>query len=407
MKGRYSERLFAELCNKHFLRGFTFHSPSYFDPTEKEAGDVVLWVRQQVIIVEVLAREAAIGTSTKQFIKRIGEKRNQLKNDYSTFNDPYKNINLNNEDNERVALNKEDINRLLLSGIILVDCDDKIDQLNFNTVKHSLDLEYPTSIMTKQDLTDLLEEVDTIPDLMLYLKDRFAFLKIIFHSNAKLFLDLNNRLERNLISFYKMHNNSFPIGEWNQAEALFCHRIYKKEYAQKIASRDQQNDESFVIDEIIDSLRTNNTANDSTLFHSWELASMTRRQRAVVASKIENAISNMEQGKPRRQFAFFNQATECWLVFFFQFGGTSAGFRLQTEQLTRYKLCVELQNRQFKYSVFGYGFRKSSIETGNTFDEIKLWIEDADKYSLTSGEYTEARRVFGKLQSQSIQEFPD
>lgn len=196
MKGKFAERLFAQLCNRYFLKGFTFHSPTYYAPTEKEAGDIVLWVRQQIIIIEIMAREASPGTSTKQFVKRIGEKRNQLKNDYVVFNDKKINLTLTNENSKTIPFDNEDLSPLNIIGIVLVDCEDEIEQLHFKTVEKLLDLPYPTSVMTKHDFEHLLDEVDTIPDLYYYLKDRFTFFKTIFLKSKNLFLDLNQNLEK-------------------------------------------------------------------------------------------------------------------------------------------------------------------------------------------------------------------
>jgi hypothetical protein len=78
------------------------------------------------------------------------------------------------------------------------------------------------------------------------------------------------------------------------------------------------------------------------------------------------------------------RVTGCWLVFYFQYGGSRGEFRDEAERLTRYKLLIEMKEREFEFSAFGYAFRKSSIESGATFDETILRIEDADKYSSVS-----------------------
>jgi hypothetical protein len=189
---------------------------------------------------------------------------------------------------------------------------------------------------------------------------------------------------------------------------LDYYSIYTSTLRDKILARNAENAESFIIDKILDVLRQNNTPIDSTLLHSWELATMTRRQRAGwLSDKISDAIERMLGGNPRRQFAFFNEVTGCWLVFYFQYGGSRDDFRDEAERLTRYKLFVEMKERDFEFSVFGYGFRKSLIETGATFDEIILRIEDADQYSsVPESEYKLACRYFGKLRSQNVREFP-
>ena len=59
--------------------------------------------------------------------------------------------------------------------------------------------------------------------------------------------------------------------------------------------------------------------------------------------------------------------------------------------------------------IFGYAFRKSMLETGVTFDDIVLTIEDASNYtveSLQDGGYEMACQFFGKVQPLKIREFP-
>lgn len=408
--GIRAERLFTDLCNRHFLRGFVFHSPRFIDGTEKEAGDVVLWVRRQVIVVELIAREANNALSTKQFVKRIGEKRDQLLKDHNAFKNPLIDIHLINEQGEKVVFDKHDLATFGFSGIVIVDCDCQIEKLHFGTIEKSLSLAFPAAIMTRQDFLDLIIEVDTIPDLTYYLLDRFEFLKRVYPLHPQHFLDLNNRLESNLIAFYKSHENRFPADEWEPENALNHYSFYKHVFQDRILARNAENAESYVIDDIVDLLRQKHRANGSTILHSWELATMTRRQRAGwLSRKISDAVERMLAGNPKRHFAFFNEVTGCWLVFFFQYGGSRDSFIDEAEKLTRYKLFVEMTERGFEFSVFGYAFRKSRIEIGVTFDEIVLTIEDANKYCygpLPDGEYDMAGQFFGKFRPQQIREFP-
>lgn len=106
-KSNPSERLFADLCNRQYLKGFVFHSPKYNDPTEKEAGDVVLWVRNMMVVFEVVWRNPSSSSSTKQFVKRIGEKRDQLESGFSAYSLKGENIYLVNEEGKTIKYQKE------------------------------------------------------------------------------------------------------------------------------------------------------------------------------------------------------------------------------------------------------------------------------------------------------------
>jgi len=213
---------------------------------------------------------------------------------------------------------------------------------------------------------------------------------------------------RNLIAFYKLNNNSFPLQEWEPSKCCDYYRFYQLSLGRKISARNAENARSYVIDNIIDILRDYKTSNGSTLLHRWELASLSRRQRAGwLADRLDDAIKKMSAGKTRRHFAFFNQVTGCWLVFFFRYGGFRESFPDELIELTKNKLFVEIKNEGFKYSVFGFGFRKSVVETGNTVDDLVLCIEDAEDYPAVSDEqYQTARKFFGKYTRQNIKEFP-
>jgi hypothetical protein len=60
--------------------------------------------------------------------------------------------------------------------------------------------------------------------------------------------------------------------------------------------------------------------------------------------------------------------------------------------------------------VFCFAFRKSSLVTGNSFDECVLWIEDAENHpSVSSEEYQIAKRYFmGAVEGNNVKvrEFP-
>lgn len=403
-----SERLFAELCGQLYLKGFVFHSPKFKDPTEQEAGDVVLWIRTELIVFEILSRNPSAFGRTKSFIKQIGRKREQLIRDFRVYSDPGKNISMLNEIGETISYDHDCFLNSNFCGVVIVDADTTIEKLHFETVSKSLEQEFPIAIMTKYDFNDLLGEIDTIPDLLFYLKDRQALLNRVFQDEPHPFLDLNIRTERNLIGFYKLNDNSFPVEEWKSSASKEFWLKYQKEFAARIELRDKDNVDSFIFDEIIDLLRNINRPDDSTLLHSWELAVLPRRFRAGLAKKLKKAFEDMLGQRSKRHFAFHNPLTDCWSLFYFQYGGDSKSFREEAERLAKMKMQVERVQQNFPYSVFCFAFRKSSIITGNTFDECVLRIEDADNHPTVSPEdYKVALKYFrGNTGNQKIHEFP-
>ena len=359
-------------------------------------------------MVEMLARDGDSGASTKQYVKRIGEKRKQLLNDHQVFTDPEVKIHLVNEHGEEIEFDTCDLGEVDFSGIILLDCDDPLEKLHYSSLAKSLSVPFSIAIMTRQDFLDLMCEVDTIPDLSYYLADRAAFLKTVYSQDPRPFLDLNDHLEKNLIAFYKLNENQFPISQWEPTEVFKYFEHYRSSLQKKIEARDVENSDSRIIDSLIDILCSNNKPEASTLLHSWELATLTRRQRAgSLTSKFVDATERMHGGNSRRHFAFFNQVTGCWLVFFFQHGGDREFFRKHAHALTRYKMIVEMRRHHFEHSVFGYAIRKSAVHTELTFDEIVLSIADASGHELVpENEYQDALQFFGARDKIKIREFP-
>jgi len=406
-----SERLFAELCNVNYLKGFVFHSPRYGVNLQYEVGDVVLWVRTQLIVFEIVWRntDLAKSSSTKSFIKRLGEKRKQLVEDFNSFKTIPEQINMVNENGEKVEFSKQSFNKKNFCGVIIIDADVKLDKLSFLQYKKTLECEFPISVFTKSDFIFLISEADTIPDLQYYFNDRYAFLQKIFDQDYEKFINTESGIEKELIAFYKMNDYQFPMDKWNESENKNFWDSFQTDFKEKIIIRDEENKDSYIIDELIDEIRNNNDQQNNTILHAWELAIFPRRSRAQkFAPKINDAFDKLQTGKKLRYFSFYNQTTECWLLFYFQFGGVTESFGTNVTEYCQLKLFYEMNHNNFRYSIFGYGFRKSAIETDNTFDQIFLCIEDAENYKqLDIEKLKEANKLFGNISIGDIKEFPD
>ncbi len=384
-----SERFFAELCAQRRLRGFVFHSPKVTnDPKgEREAGDVVIWVRDLVIVFEIIWKNTDVSDNTRRFVQRIGKKRDQLFGDYQTYASEHAEISMTNQDGETILFDHSYFNEVAFCGIVIIDSELPLEKLHFETIRKTLKADFSLAVMTTRDFQDVLVEADTPSDLHHYLADRTRFLKQVFEADAAMFLDLNRRTERELIGFYKLNDNSFPVDLWNESANKRFWNQYETKFADQIALRNEENDESFIIDELIELVRKQNRHGVSTLPHSWELGSLMRRARAGwVARRVIRGFEQMVNGRRERHFAFHNQATACWILFYFCYGSTSAEFRQKAIELSKMKIQVERVQTGFPHSVFCYAFRKSLIETGNTFDECLLVVEDAKNYASVSAE---------------------
>lgn len=309
-KDNPSEKLFSELCARQYLKGFVFHSPKYNDPTEKEAGDVVLWLRTFLIVFEVVWRNPSSSGDTKNFIKRIGEKRNQLESDFNAYAEKGDEIKLTNKLGQKIKYNKDYFHQDNYAGVIIVDCDFQLNNIHYESYKKSLNLKFPIAIITKKDFLDLLIEINTIPDLIYYLKDRHKYLKSIYHDCPHIFINLNLRTERNIIALYKQGLNSFDNYSCAQLLNNDAWVKYRHEFREKIITRDTENEQTKIIDYIIEFLN-NHLEDDIFLQSAWELSVRARRERVVLADKIIKALSGLENKKERRQFAYYSQTTGC------------------------------------------------------------------------------------------------
>lgn len=405
MKNNNSESFFAELCQYTYLRGFTFHSPKIYDPTEKELGDVIVWVRTQLFVFEIIWRAKKTG-DTKSFIKRIGEKRDQLLKDFENFS-KQKKVSMTNQSKQVIEYQSEYFVPENFFGVIVVDCDTKLEKIHFGTLRTMLESKFPIAVITKQDFHYILKEVDTSSDLKFYLRDRFAFFKEVFPKHASYFLDLNPLREKQLIAFYKMNNYSFPLNRWNPAYNYWDD--FQVRQNEEIVKRDEENELSKIIDRLIDSI-LRSSQSELPLVHAWQLAVIPRRARAIVlAPKIIDALFRMHKGNEQRHFSLKNPMTGCWMVFYFYHGESSDFVKQKIERLTKLKLILEISENLFQHSVIGYGFRKFKATNDSLVDEIVLVVEDAINCSeIKPEQIKEAKKFFRGITSvKHFNEFPD
>ena len=254
----------------------------------------------------------------------------------------------------------------------------------------------------------MLVEIDTVSDLLYYLKDRNDFVKSIYKTCPQLFIDLNRRTERDIVALYKRKENTFKGCNCNQLSIANIWDSYRKDFSEKIKSRDEENKRTKITDILTDYLLKNSKNDDLVIEFSWEIGVKSRRERVILADKITGALQRMKNGVERRQFAFFSQTTGCWSVFYFQRGEQVGSFKEKLAEITRLKLFKEIKEDSFKHSIFGYGFfRPSGSNKDEYFNEIGLWVEDACNYPyIPEKEYAQALKYFGKLDSRKIEEFP-
>lgn len=404
-----SERIFTQICNYNYLKGFVFHSPKIFNPTEQEIGDVLIWIRTLVINFELIWRNPSASSNLKSFVKRIGSKRDQLKDDFEILKSLDDEILLKNEHGLQVSFRAEHFIPENYFGIALIDAQDSVYKLHYATISKLFDLPFRCCFITYQGFIDILNEVDTINDLALYFNDRHKFTKFLFNKYPNSILEMNPLFEKQLIAFYKMNQYKFLPSEWDDENKFSYWDLFKTEFSDKMEERDRQNKDSYIVDSIIEHILKRQTDPAQSPLHAWELGILTRRQRALgLSKKLIGAFEQMKNGRPERYFSFLNQTTGCWLLFYFKHGGNLEELITELDELMKLKTIFEIHSNNFEYSIFGYGFRKSEITLNNTFDDLYIGIDDANKYSdINSSDLTKAQNMFGATSMLPIREFPE
>jgi len=407
--GTIAERIFTDICASKYLKGFVFHSPKIKERTEIEIGDIVIWVRTQLTIFEMISRDPNSSAGFNSFKKRIGEKRDQLQNDYNYYSSLDNDIILTNENGNKITFQKIIFVKQGFIGIVLVDIDLNTLKLHYGTIEKCFTLDFPNHIIHYKGFLKILHELDTTSDLYFYFLDRYRFLPFIFKNKPELLLTISEDFEANLLAFYKMNLNSFPENKFDFIRFTKYWDNYNVEFKERINSRNSENKDSYIIDDIIQRILSFHTSSDDGKLFAWELATLTRRQRATyLAEKVEDAFYMLKNGNEKRFFAYYNEYTSCWILFYFRHGVDTITFRIEFERLLRLKTIYESITNNFKYSTFGYGFRKSPVITPNSlFDDFAMTIQDVDNLGpISSEEIEESKLLFGHMSSTEIEEFP-
>ena len=401
-----SEEIFARLCSDTYYGGFIYQNPKYVEGTEKEAGDVILWVRDWLMIFEIVWRGTDAAADTRSFIKRIGEKRDQLLTDFRVYADGDFNIHMTNEAGEAALYDRDYYNEDTTRGVVLIDAPTIQGKLHFETLRLTLEAPHPIAIITRSDFEAILTEVDTPADLGFYLGDRFKFLKKVYQIDPRPFLRLGDQMEQELMGLYKLGENSFDVDRWHAStDKRFWHR-YRIERCEDIARRDWENENSRLIDFLASEIRKSNRTAGFTLQHAWELALTTRRERAFLSEKILKKVDVLSESGRDQKFATYNSGTGCWDVFYFNHGLDGEYFRNEAQQMADRKLWVERIQNDFKESVFCFALRSSPLKEGVA--EVVLTVSDAWKWvNISPAMLSEALKFFGgQTETRPIKEFP-
>ncbi|PIS28901.1 MAG: hypothetical protein COT43_05290 [Candidatus Marinimicrobia bacterium CG08_land_8_20_14_0_20_45_22] len=184
--------------------------------------------------------------------------------------------------------------------------------------------------------------------------------------------------------------------------------------AEAIASRTSHNEYSGWIDKLESGFSDQRKLFDGYplgLYFTWEIGSISRRERAYLGKKLDSVQAWFKKGNSTRRFAWFNGSTGNWLVFYYSKSEQSL-LHKELHRLVELKLIKEVDEASFKYGVYGFGLQVSVTFPPRLLGLASAIVIGADevigKYSQT--DFEEARKHFGDInnrQTIEIKEFPE
>ena len=289
------------------------------------------------------------------------------------------------------------------TGLIVLAFGGKCDLLPTDAAPDIYRGELAIHAITWDDLLLLREEIDTVPDLAYYLQDRYGYVRQ--H-------DIALGFEREVIAYYKLHNNRLPAEKVNFTQSSFWSN-YKKTMAADIDRRTVHNDNSLIIDELEECFadaRKMHADLPIGLLFAWEIGSMARRHRAGIGEKLHTVRSDFERGKHSRQFGVLNKATGNWHVYYFS-DDAALNIENRLRSLLRLKCIKEAHLNGFEYEVYGFAFRVSRTHPLRLLGLAAADVVGADAVKgYSAAELREALSVWGAQRHTSvvpIREFPD
>ena len=393
------ENLVRNFFDAQISKFCSFPSPKSKD--NAEIADVAVWHNRTLFLIEVKSRDSRTATaSLKSWATgRIKDALDQIGKNHARCI-AGETINLHN-DFFHVEFDSEGI--VSYTGLIVLAFGGKCDLLPTDAVPEIYSGELPIHALTWDDLQSLREEIDTVPDLSYYLQDRSQYVRQ--H-------DIPLGLEREVIAYYKLHDNKFPSEEFDFASSSLWSE-YQANMAAAIHRRNVHNDNSLIIDQLedcfSDARRLYGRLPIGLLF-AWEVGSQTRRHRAYIGEKLHRVRSDFEKGRHSRQFCVFNKATENWHAYYF-FDDTALNAKIRLRKLLRLKCIKEAHLNGFEYAVYGFAFLVSRTHPLRLLGLAAADVVGADAVEgYSDAERREALSVWGSQRHTSvvpIQEFPD
>lgn len=387
-KGQVGEQLIENFFDKNFSNIYSFTSPKTKD--NAEVADVLIWLNRKLFLIEVKTRsdegtasiESWGHSKTKQAHSQIIRNFNRIKNNEQIFlNNDYYHTQLDND------------GLVTIIGLIVLVSNEELIIEPSQYLPRIYNSDIPIHIITWRDLELMIKEIDTVPDFIYYLQDRFDYLKIAKVATGQ---------ELDLLGYYKANSNKFPTiafdfnSQWDK---------YQNSMQHKIEIRDKHNKYSYFFDILAKEFCSQRKLLDGIplgIYFAWELGNLSRREKAYYGEKLNSVLKEFSKDMTSRQFSFQSGSTKNWLLFHL----IKSSEKFTDKELR--KLC-ELKTIKEKYlNNFEFGVYAFSFETLDTYPYEILGINGAIMIGAESVEYNEkdvqsALNLFGdKLSYSSV-----
>lgn len=394
MKGKQNTgKLGEELVHKFFdyrLSKF-FSFPNAKTKEKAQVADLVVWLNRQLFLIEVKARDEGTATIESWATWRIQQAVEQICRNYGRCE--RKEIIFLHNDYFHVKLDHEGVTYHI--GLIILAYDEVCHLKPTDVVPDIYERSLPIHVLSWQDLVALSTEIDTVPDLFYYLQDRFTYLQNY---------DIPLGAEKEVISYYKLHINRFPVEATDFGASSFWDQ-YQTKMFNAIKQRKLHNENSSLIDALEASFSEQRKLHSGLplgLYFAWELGSLTRRARAYEGEKLHSVKQWFVDGKNTRQFTLQNQATGNWHVLYFA-NSEIKDIQERLLRLIELKLIKEVHINKFQYAAYGFGFKVTKtlpIRLEGLVAAVFIGSDVVREYSQNDLE--EAIKVWGKQKHTSV-----
>jgi hypothetical protein len=396
-RGSAAEQLIARFFDSKFSRFFSFPNPK--TESGAQVADVIVWKNRLAFLIEVKARGKGTASISSWAASRIKQAIHQIGTNFGRI-----------KRNERILLHNQYYHTDLdcaglrrVIGLIILVYNEECSILPSSIAPDIYDQGLPIHVLSCSDFAQMTADIDTVADLDYYLTDRFQYLPIA---------DIALGSERHALGFYKIHSNKFPTTHVDFAISNYWHR-YQREFSSQIHARNAHNKYSVWLDRLESAYSDQRKLFNGYplgLYMVWEIGSVSRRERAYLGEKIASVREWFVAGHATRTFAWLNQSTSNWLVFYFS---KSQPRLLERElyRLVELKLIKEVHDSAFNYGAYGFGFRVSMTLPPRVLGLAATIIMGTDvvKGKYTQADVDESRIHFGyKVDSKKmkIEEFP-